>query len=163
MPEFHYVTLRTHVHATEDPERVLHAFRNVIGDPEAEVTEVKLTGHHGNPIVRLEHEIKRKKDVDRFFQHLAGTPGIAELFLRQRDARLDAHGIFYARFAKQDAHDGRLVIAFDEDTIQIRAKVRAYPSKREIAMAQLEEFLEGLVRTTETDAARPQEDPDSPA
>jgi hypothetical protein len=58
-----YVDLRVFAHATEDPERVLAAVRNVL--PSELVDSVvfsrsSLTGHYGNPIVLFEARVRDK-------------------------------------------------------------------------------------------------------
>ncbi len=162
MPEFHYVTARANVNATEDRSRVLTALRSAVGNPEAEVTDTHLTGYHGNPLTRLEHEVKRKKDVDAFFAHLAQDPALVKTLHRQLDARLDDHGIFYLRVDKQAAFAGRLKLAFDENTIQFRVKVRAYPSNRGNALAQLEAYFDELVAAASRGPPGPVEEPGTP-
>jgi RNA binding exosome subunit len=53
-PPIAYIDIRVFAHATEDPEKVLAAVRNILPTELEEnlvFQKTGLTGHHGNPIL----------------------------------------------------------------------------------------------------------------
>lgn len=141
---FHYLTFRTFAHGTEDLDRVKRALLHAVGTA-AEVRDMVMEGHHKNTIHYLEVEVKGKGAMDRFFRRLeAESPGIAGALRAQLDQRLDDDLVLYFRLAKQEAYLGRLVLATDEDAIQVRAKVAVFPVRADRARAALDEYLASL-------------------
>lgn len=140
---FHYLAFRTIAHATEDVERVKQALLTAVGTT-AEVREAHAEGFHKNPILVLEAELKARPAIDRFFRRLAEDPETPPTLLRQLESRLDEDQTFFLRLAKQEAYLGRLVLRQDEDAIQVRAKVAAFPAGRDRARVVLEEYLTRL-------------------
>ena len=63
-PPIAYMEIRVFAHATEDPEKVQTAVRNLLPTELAETLVFEksaLTGHHGNPIILITATIKDKK------------------------------------------------------------------------------------------------------
>lgn len=145
---FHYVQFRTFAHATEDEARVRDALVHVIGDPEVDVNVSSAEGHHGNPILLLEAELKNRPTIDAFFHRVAEDPHRYGMLVDQMERRLDDNNTFYLRFAKQPAYRGDLVLAQEEDAVLVRAKVAAFPAKRERAVRTLGAYLTKLAPRT---------------
>jgi RNA binding exosome subunit len=134
---FHNLNFRAFVHATEDEERVVKALIFVSGA--SEVSRMKSSGYHGNPITILEVAVKRKKDIDAFFDKL-GKTNIAEL-LRTLDRRIDDECSFFLRLDKQEAYLERIVLSGKDDVIAVRGKIKAYSSKKSIAFEVVAQYL----------------------
>lgn len=64
--------------------------------------------------------------------------------LRTLEDRIDDENVLHARFAKQEAYQGRLVLARGDDVVAFRAKIAAYPSTRANAVTVARRFFEGL-------------------
>ncbi len=107
-----YVELRVFAHATEDPERVLTAVRNVLPSESVESVVFKrsdLFGHHGNPIVLFEACIKDKKLAQTVFVKLSSDlRPIDKQVLADEISRHFERGNLYIRLDKQEAFLGKL-------------------------------------------------------
>jgi len=137
---FHNVHVRAIVHATEDEERVLDAIETVSGSRKVERTRTR--GYHGNPILILTQEFKRKAEINELWKHL--RPAIPDILMRL-DERTSDDCILYVRFDKQEAAQGRLVVVEHDDVILLRAKVKAYPARKDIAIRVMREYLRGFL------------------
>ncbi len=138
---FHWVELRAFVHATEDEDKVVAAMRTVM--PEGELRREVLVGHFGNPLVALSVRTEKAAEVREFWRHLVAARGKAEVF-RDLETRIDEDGVYHLRIDKQRAYLGKIEHASSADVIDVRAKVAAFPNKREIAVRVAREFLEAL-------------------
>ncbi|MHB8586396.1 MAG: RNA-binding domain-containing protein [Thermoplasmatota archaeon] len=135
---FHHADFRATAQSTEDPEKVRAAFRFVAGEG-APVEEQTFDGHYGNPILLLTAREKRNGPIRAFFERMSEAD-LARV-AAEAEARMDSEGAFFVRVGKQEAYLGTLALARDEDAIQARIKMAAYPAKREIALSILREFL----------------------
>ena len=138
---FHWVEVRTFCHATEEEDRVLAAVRTVM--PEGEVHRDTLEGHFGNPLIVLTARTDAAADVRAVWSRIVAAIGAGEA-LRELDARLDDDLVFHLRLDKQRAYRGEIAKASSPDVIAVRAKVAAFPKKREVATRALRALLEGL-------------------
>jgi len=122
-----YVDLRVFAHATEDPERVLTAVRNVL--PSESVDSVvfnrfSLTGHHGNSIVLFEARVKDRKVVQAVFARFCSGLGLMdkEVLAESIAEHLD-RGNLYVRLDKQSAFLGELRLgSFDSVHLRVHFK-----------------------------------------
>ena len=55
---------------------------------------------------------------------------------------MDEACFFYLRLSKQDAYLGDVRITYAEDAISLRAKLEAYPAKRETCLRQIREYFD---------------------
>lgn len=140
MAVLHHVRFRVHVHATEDPERVHQALAFLTGDAPIEETDI-LEGHHANPIRVLESTISSSPEVQAFLRRLTEDPAVLTALAQDLERRVDDACNLYLRLDKQQAVLGHVVLAADGDVIHARAKVAAYPARREVALARLREAL----------------------
>lgn len=136
---FHYVDLRTFCYATEDDKRVEQAIRSFLPD-EFEVERVESKGHHGDRIVVFSARLERADEMRHVLSKLADLPNI-ETVLDQLDDRVDDNCSFFLRLDKQAAYRGEVALG---DGITFRAKVEAYPAKKEAAVENARETLERL-------------------
>ena len=127
------VDVRVLSHATENPDKVLKAFKEVISVPtieEIEIMREKLEGHYGNTIdlmhVKIRTQSLARKIVENIFSKLEEHD---RLWLSANvEDRLDEEGSLYLRLDKQAAYNGQLKFA---DTDQIRVQIKlAIPRKQ---------------------------------
>lgn len=150
MAVFHYVMLRAFAHETEDPARVKDALRVAANDDRVVPRETFAEGSHGNRIVILESEVKGAPAMKRMFAQLASDdPEGFQHVVRSARERVDEHLNLHFRLDKQEAAQGRLRLASDDDAITVRAKLRSFEPKRsapshEGPMRDLEAFLLGV-------------------
>jgi len=109
-PPIVYMDIRVFAHATEDPERVQTAVRNLLPDELAQAIffeKTNLTGHHGNPIVLFSAKLTDKKLLPKALEKIAF--GLNSLDKEQLCNDLKLHlekGNMYLRFDKQSAFLG---------------------------------------------------------
>jgi hypothetical protein len=160
---FHYVDLRTFAYATEDEKRVERALRAFL-PAEFEVERETTSGFHGDRIAVLSARVGNADDVRRVLSRLAELPDV-DAVLADLDERVDEDCSLFLRLDKQAAFRDEIRLG---SGISLRAKVEAYPAKRETAVENAREALTALRderareagRDAETDAnADP--DPDS--
>lgn len=137
----HYLAFRTLVHATESEEKVSEALRFATSLEELSRTE--LQGYYENPIIVLEGEIKKSRKIDGFFNKMDGQ-ALKEI-IRSLDSRVNDDCQIHFRLDKQEAYQGRIVLAEHEDFIQVRGKIKSYPKSRDSAMGSIREYLDSFV------------------
>lgn len=124
-----YVDLRVFAHATEDPERVLTAVRNLL--PSESVDSIvfrrsSLSGHHGNPIVLFEARVKDRKLVQAVFAKLCSGLGLMdkEVLAGEISGHLE-RGNLYLRLDKQSAFLGEVRLG-SVDPVHVRVHFKKH-------------------------------------
>lgn len=135
----HSIALRATAQATEDPEKVrsvLNSFLPPCDDRDSPVHETLVEGYYGNPIIVMEAEVKKKKDCQYISDHIRQNLGAAarERLINELPQRIDENCTLFIRFDKQEAYQGRLVIASSSDAVLLRMKIEVYPARREAAI-----------------------------
>ena len=138
---FHWFELRAFCHATEDEEKVVAALRTVL--PEAEVRRAPLEGHFENPLLALTVRTEAAADIRAAWRRIVDALGRDEV-LAGLGQRIDDEVVYHLRIDKQRAYLGAIAKAAGGDVIDLRAKVAAYPAKREVALRVVREFVEAL-------------------
>ncbi len=135
------VNIYATVHSTEDPEKVAEAIATLIPF-EFEIIASKAEGHFGNPLIFLEVEISKKKELRDFWNFfIDGIEDQKDLLLNELDLRIDENGFLHIRVDKQEAYLGRIVLISHGDGIVIRVKITTYPSKRESVIKAARELI----------------------
>ena len=134
MGDIHNITLRAIAQATESMDRVKTALSLFIFDNEIE--SITTEGHFGNSITILQARLKGR-DCNRFIEYLKAKMTDNELrrLKNELPERVDDDCILHIRFDKQAAYSGILKLATTADTITAEFKLRAYPARRENAIA----------------------------
>lgn len=139
---FHYVDLRTFCYATEDEKRVTAALEQFLpefgGDdprdpPELERTETE--GFNGDRILVLSTRLERTDEMRHALTTLAGAEEFDRV-LDELDERVDENCSLFLSLDKQAAFQGRTAMG---EGVTLRAKVEAYPAKRETAVENARE------------------------
>ena len=138
---FHWVEVRAYCHATEEEEKVLAAMRTVL--PGAEAKREALAGHFGNPLVRLAARAENAPVIKEAWRRIVAALGKDEV-ARDLEDRIDEDLVYHLRLDKQAAFLGRIERSASGDILDLRAKVAAYPAKREVALRVVREFVEAL-------------------
>lgn len=136
---FHYVDLRTFCYATEDDKRVEQALRTFLPE-DYPIEHAKSEGHYGDRIVVLSARVENADDVRHVLSQVASAPDI-DAVRAELDDRVDDNCSFFLTFDKQAAFRGDVARG---DGITLRAKVEAYPAKREKAVENARSLLEEL-------------------
>jgi hypothetical protein len=134
---FHYVDLRTFCYETEDEKRVEDALRSLLPE-EFEVERAESTGHHGDRILVLSARVENADDVRHVLAKLAELPDFEGL-LDELDERVTENTELFLRLDKQAAFRGEVRRG---EGITFRAKVEAYPAKKEAAVENAREALD---------------------
>jgi RNA binding exosome subunit len=136
---FHYVDLRAFCYATEDEKRVAEALRTYLPE-ECELQRAESEGHYGDRIVVLSARVENADDVRHVLSQVASLSDIDDV-RAELDDRVDDNCSFFLTLDKQAAFGGDVVRG---DGITLRAKVEAYPAKRENAVANARDLLAEL-------------------
>lgn len=103
-----YINIRTFVHATEDPDKVVNAIRNLLPKgitKNADLKKSNLTGHHRNKIIILQIHFTEKNTTQAVFNKLASSLNTLDKELL--NSKIKQHlerGNLYLRFDKQSAY-----------------------------------------------------------
>ncbi|SFR43574.1 RNA-binding protein [Halogeometricum limi] len=133
---FHYIDLRTFCYETEDDKRVEAALRTLLPD-EFEVERVENTGHHGDRIVVFSARVERAAEVRDVLSALSAIEDFEGL-VDELDERVTENCELFMRLDKQAAFGGDVRLG---PGITFRAKVEAYPAKKEAAVENAREAL----------------------
>ena len=136
---FHYVDLRTFCYETEDEQRVEAALRTFLPD-DVEIEREVSEGHHGDRILVLSIRLERADEVRHVLGELATLESFDRL-LEELDDRIDDNCALFLQLDKQAAYKGRVELG---SGLMLRAKVEAYPAKKEHAVENAREALEAL-------------------
>jgi RNA-binding protein len=139
----HYILFRTQSHVTEDVARVRQALANVL-PPDTDIEQEETIGYFNNPIVILSARLE-KKAAQRYLDFLRSKLPEADLkeLAGEIPERLNENCDLFLKLSKQDAYLGDIRTSYAEDSIAIRARVEAYPAKKENALKKLEEYFRG--------------------
>jgi RNA-binding protein len=102
-----YMDIRVSAHATEDPEKVQTAVRNLLPMELAEnlvFEKTSCTGHHGNPIILFTAKLTDKKALPAVLEKFA--LGLSALDKEELNQNINLHlekSNLYLRFDKQSA------------------------------------------------------------
>ena len=136
---FHYVDLRTFCYATEDEKRVEAALRTYLPE-DYPIERTESEGHYGDRIVVLSARVENADEVRHVLSRVASLSDIDDV-RAELDDRVDDNCSFFLTLDKQSAFRGDITRG---DGITLRAKVEAYPAKRENAIANARELLDEL-------------------
>ena len=128
-------------YSTEDPEKVAKAIETLIPF-QFEIKVSRATGHYGNPIKFLEVELRKKREIREFWNHLMENLNEErEIMLEFIDDLVDEDGVVHIRIDKQSAYLGKVELASVSDSIMVRAKLVTYPFR----MQKILEFARKIV------------------
>ena len=133
--------IRAFSHATEDIVKVRAAVTNAFGDCELHVHQTE--GHHGNPISIIECSLQDASSILGFFSKLSDED--IDHLIRTLDERTDDDCHLFFKLDKQSAYQGSIKLSSGEDVLSVRAKVRSFPAKRELAVEAAREYLMGVL------------------
>jgi RNA binding exosome subunit len=106
-PPIGYIDVRVFAHATEDPEKVLTAVRNILPEELSEnaiFQKTSLTGHHKNPITLFKTKLTDKKTLPTALQKIGAGLTALDKETLERDMKLHLEkSNLYLRFDKQSA------------------------------------------------------------
>jgi RNA binding exosome subunit len=132
---FHYVDLRAFCYVTEDQQRVEAALGQLLPE-EFELDRAESEGHYGDPILILSARVESAAGMRAILDGLQELPADErEQLAAQLDERVDEDCTFFVSLDKQAAAGGEIRLG---DGITLRAKVEAYPAKRERAIDAIE-------------------------
>ncbi len=130
------------VYSTEDREKVGEAMATLFPfEFEIMVSEAK--GHYGNPLLYLEVEISKKRQIKEFWNHLMELLGEQRRFLiNLLEEKIDDQGVLHIRIDKQKAYLGEVELTEGGDAIVVKTKIVTYPAKREKIIEVAKQLIE---------------------
>lgn len=133
---FHYIDLRAFCYATEDDKRVEDALRTFLPE-DFDVERTESEGHHGDRILVLSARVENADDVRHVLDRLRELPNLDDV-RDELDERVDDNCSFFVSLDKQEAYRGEVALG---QGITLRAKVEAYPAKKDAAVENAREAL----------------------
>ena len=145
--------ISTIIHATEDPEKVATAIRNLsLGEMPVGSTVNRAKGHHGNEIVTMVFTIRNAKNVEGFLRNIWN--GLSQLDRTEvhssLTSRIDNAGTLFLRIDKQEALKGRIRLQ-DTDPIKIAISFRTMSPKEVGFVDSIRKSLEEIQRRNRSD------------
>ncbi|WP_254544353.1 RNA-binding protein [Halomarina pelagica] len=136
---FHYVDLQAFAYATEDERRVEDALRTFLPE-EFPIERAENVGHHGDRIVVRSARVENADGIRHVLSRLATSDDLDQI-LGQLDRRVTEDCELYLYLDKQAAFGGRVALG---KGISFRAKVEAYPARKDAAVENARETLADL-------------------
>jgi RNA binding exosome subunit len=136
MPPFHYVDVRAFCYETEDEQRVADALGLLLPE-DVELERAETEGHHGDRIVVLSARVENADEVRTVLAALRESPDLDRV-RTELDERIDDDCSLFLHLDKQAAARGAVRLG---EGIALRAKVEAYPAKKEYAVENAREAL----------------------
>lgn len=133
---FHYVDLRAFCYATEDEKRVERALRTYLPE-EFPIEREETEGYHGDRILVLSARVENADDVRHVLSQLRGSADFDRIE-RELDDRVTENCELFLSLDKQAAFHDEVSLG---EGITFRAKVEAYPAKKETAVENVREML----------------------
>ena len=133
---FHYVDLRAFCYDTEGESRVEDALGHFLPE-EVELERAESEGHLGDRIVVLSARVERADEMRHVLGQLRDGADIEQI-RRELDQRVNENCSLFVHLDKQEAYLGDAQLG---DGISLRAKVEAYPAKKEAAVENARDAL----------------------
>lgn len=133
---FHYIDLRAFCYATEDDQRVETALGSLLPDG-ADVERTKSEGHLGDRILILSSRVENADGMRHVLDKLRELDDIEQV-RSELDQRVDDNCSFFISLDKQSAYRDEIELG---PGITLRAKVEAYPAKKDTAVENAREAL----------------------
>jgi RNA binding exosome subunit len=140
------VKISTINHATEDPEKVAQAIRNLsLGETPLAFVTNRAKGHHGNEIATSALNIRNARNAERFLKNIWTSLSQFDRIevLSSLASRIDSTGTMFLRIDKQDALKGGIHLE-NADPIKIEISLRTEPSKRDELVDSIRRKLEEI-------------------
>ncbi len=134
----HYVDLRAFCYVTEDDKRVEDALRTYL--PEGfPIERAETEGFHGDRILVLSARVETADEIRVVLDRLRELPDLGTVEA-ELDERVTENCEFYLVLDKQAAFRGEVARG---DGLTLRAKVEAYPAKKDAAVENVRRVLAG--------------------
>jgi len=139
------VEFTTHVHATEDLEKVKQALHFLIPEnihDKLKLKVDKVRGHWNNQISLLQAKFTDKEDAMQIIKYITTCLKDQDKYeLREGLERRIDKSRLYLRFDKQAAFKGHLKLRDEDDVIRIRITFAIYPSPTRKKVKSISETL----------------------
>jgi len=138
-PPIAYIDIRVFAHATEDPDKVQTAVRNLLPKQLTETLifeKQSCAGHHGNSIILFTSKLTDKKLLPKALEKIGEDLGALDKEELDRDIKLHLEkGNMYLRFDKQSAFLGSLKLT-QNDPIHIKIHFKNKTAQEIIEMSK---------------------------
>ncbi len=118
----HRIEVETHIHATEDEDKVMEALANLIGhNAVKDVSTVTLRGHYGNAIIVARVQLDHKDyPLDELVRFMASKMSDSDKRILKSSLvnRVQGNKV-YLRFDKQKLYLGELMLSDGDDVVRM--------------------------------------------
>ncbi|QZA87860.1 RNA-binding protein [Salinarchaeum sp. IM2453] len=133
----HYVDLRAFCYATEDDKGVERALRRFLPE-DTHIEQHESEGHYGDRILVFSARVENADEIRHVLSQLA-EGDVLDTISTEIDDRVTDNTELFIRLDKQKAFNGEVAVG---EGITFRAKVEAYPAKREYALENVRELID---------------------
>jgi len=141
---FHWLRVQVFCYPTENEQLIKNTFTNIVGDAET-VTDI-FDGEFGDNMEVIRTEIVKQRGMDTVFRNLGKNT--VDSMLENLESRVDDDRVLYIRLDKQEAVQDCYKIVHHSDVVSITGKIVAHPAKKDIAVNNLRNYLEGLFQNS---------------
>ena len=134
---FHWLRINVFCYATENEQLIHDSMVDLVGTDEFECDIVD--SEHGNKLIVFSMEMTKQRMVDTLFGNLGRE--ICNEVAGTLEERIDDDCVFYMRLDKQSLVQGRYITAHHGDVLSLTGKVVSHPARKEIAIANLSDYL----------------------
>ena len=140
----HNISYRLFVNATEDENKVIYALKEIF--PKSEPKKEIIEGFYGNPLIILSEKFDKKQHIKQFINSFLDMDK-TELNKLKNDLKIktDHNGNLFLRFDKQEAYNEKWKIVNHGDSIHVKIKVAAYPSKQSTAISTISNLIDTVL------------------
>jgi len=135
-----YAEISVFAHATEDPEKVMQATKNLFPNMQEKMklASTEMQGHHGNIILSIKGELVREDTLEALDLLLTQLSTLDEDgFRREFPTHIDPKGSLYLRLDKQQAFQGRVSLGTN-DPISLKVRLGFKPKSLDELKVHLE-------------------------
>ncbi|MDR2545540.1 MAG: exosome protein [Methanobrevibacter sp.] len=136
----HNIRFRLFVYSNENEDELYQALINIFGNVEVEREIAE--GINEEPIIILSGTIFKKKILKEFVSNLRSDVNFnCNDFFDKLDKKMDDNANLFIRLSKDYAKNDELKILDCGDSIHLKIKIAAYPSKKRIAIPIVKELF----------------------
>ena len=139
------ITAQALVHATEDESKVRKALVNLFPEKthdELRYKSTQLRGHHHNPIIHLEVQLKKPELLALTLKEMGKRLPVEERqhLAETLPSRTNQKGYLFLRFDKQESYQGRLRLVNQGDSLRVVIRFSGRKLSRTDLEAQCRQF-----------------------
>ncbi|KZX12607.1 RNA-binding protein [Methanobrevibacter curvatus] len=128
----HNIRYRLFVYSNEDESEILEGLNFLF--PEIKSEKEMAEGIYEKPIAIFSGKVDKKREIKNFISRFLESDFDKDRFLNNLSRKIDEKGNLFLRFSKEDAINEKMTILDSGDSIHLKIKIAAYPSRKDVAI-----------------------------